>query len=219
VSGIDRRRVNAAVFEHDTERQITSAEGHQALQPNDLSASHQDALTLSSSFVRIGSRSPSIAVSEWVSVDDQDTLSIDSDITEAQLTPQEISHPHLEPDWVLVSPKGCHSTDTHPLQVELHGDKKHTSCPMCNKNFRNSKDLRQHCNSAAHDPRIFHYPAHLDLRKVREMKLPMFKTFSGLLQRIESQMSKGGLEMIRQVAAIFEREIRVNFGLDMKLLL
>lgn len=85
-------------------------------------------------------------------------------------------------------------------------------CSKCDRTFPAEAPLRQHMNSAAHGPEIFHCPsadpdvtpAHREDRR--------FKSMSGLVAHIENESCHGGLDALNTIIEVIEGPMRKKFN-------
>lgn len=103
------------------------------------------------------------------------------------------------------------------VELMLYDTPNGLSCYICGKTFRKELHLRDHLNSPAHAPKIFHCPT--ALLGLSGSKAPLaFKTISGLAQHIEAGACAGGGEALKAITQIFEERIKAVTGKDVKLL-
>ncbi|KAK3707635.1 hypothetical protein LTR37_011983 [Vermiconidia calcicola] len=91
-------------------------------------------------------------------------------------------------------------------------------CMICNKTFKTKHRLLMHLDSPAHAPKLFHCPPAAVLGISGGKPEKKFKTLSGLAQHVETGACNGGMELLKEVAGIFERRVKLATGSDVKLL-
>ena len=94
------------------------------------------------------------------------------------------------------------------------------NCPLCAKNsktFRTVRAFREHLDSPAHDPTIYHCPIGLipKAKGAKEVKalLREFSTLGALTMHVESGACEGGKLMLKSAMEVVEGKLRsLGFG-------
>ncbi|KAL9131512.1 MAG: hypothetical protein Q9217_000591 [Psora testacea] len=104
------------------------------------------------------------------------------------------------------SGRSQHMSENLSLAVRL-------SCPLCpigRKPFKSLTAMKDHLESPAHSPRIFHCPLNLagfgDEGEVSQL-MKHFSTLSGLMQHLESGACQGGRATFRKTAEYIEHNL------------
>ena len=100
------------------------------------------------------------------------------------------------------------SIDSSVSTVRFDANSKKWSCSKCDRTFAEEAHLRQHLNSAAHGPEMFHCPtadpevtlAHLQDRK--------FKSISGLVSHIKRGSCNRGLDALKTIMEVMEKPMQ-----------
>lgn len=193
-SGVNRRKLNALLQEHDQERLISNAGSNEMV--TELTRRLENAGELGETTRDYHT--------DFEVISDGSGWATPSTNSNWEIIPT----PNSGSLWSCLASRrpSMDLSDTCPLSRCI-------MCPPTNPLFCNSQALQQHLASAAHAPRIFYCPitfSSVALRQQQEGQPRVQKTFStlsGLAQHLESGACEGGMATFRKMVRYVEAKL------------